>query len=358
MKALIALEELIKQDETYVKLAKKQLVAHESGENRLSKMVKASTETSLLDASERLEKNRLKLQELLKMDMAELEQEERIRDAVIRKNYFHYQNSRIKRDKAHPSDVKIEAMHIIDELPVDKDIGIEDDILFHIAEKSLKMELSLHEKIDDKLLEIKERFETLLGKPNEDEISELGLLSHQITILVLQLNVLIENIEQIIEDKNEKNRAEEKDEIPPFKGLPKFEDWWIKELWSHHQAYFGLFKWKQIIAGLCLTSLQKEAWDNIFSNWVHIKKYITTKGPQAYKYNLAFDKLAAEFCDLEEELSIDGLESMESIIKKLSQVEDFTKEVASHQLITEYTQFKKEQLGFQEPAKKVPKKKK
>jgi hypothetical protein len=352
MKALIALEELIKEDEAHIKLAKKQLAAHESGENKLSKLNKASTEATLHDASERLEKNRLKLQELMKLDIAELEKEERIRDAVIRKNYYHYQKSRIKRNKTHSNDVKIEAMMIIDELPKDKDVGIEDDILLNIAEKSFKMQLSLHERIDDRLMEIKQRFEDLLGKTSEEEISELILLDHQIAIMVLHLAILIENIEQIIEDTNEKNKAQDKDELPPFKGLPKFEDWWITELWSNHQAYFGLYKWKQIIAGLCLTSMQKEAWDIIFAKWVHIKQYIFSKGTQAYKYNFAFDSLAAEYCDLEEELSLDSLKSMESIIQKLSQMEDFTKQTDSHALITEYAQFKKEMLHVEDKEKK------
>lgn len=356
MKALIALEELIKEDEAHIKLAKRQLAAHESGENKMSKMVKASTETSLHDATERLEKSRLKLQELMKHDMAELEKEERIRDAVIRKNYFHYQNSRIKRNKTYSNDVKIEAMMIIDELPKDKDVGIEDDILFNIAEKSFKMQLSLHERIDDRLIEIKNRFDDLLGKTSEEEIDELGLLKEQIAIVVLHINVLIENIEQIIEETNEKNKAEGKDELPPFKGLPKFEDWWINELWSNHQAYFGLFKWKQIISGLCLTTMQKEAWEIIFAKWVHIKKYINTKGSQAYKYNFAFDSLATEYCDLEEELALESLKSMESIVNKLSKVEDFTKHTDEHKLISDYTQFKREMLNFTDPEKKSNKK--
>jgi len=358
MKAIIALEELIKQDEAHVKLAKKQLAAHESGENRLSKMVKASTETSLEEASGRLDKNRIKLQELLQKDIAELEKEERLRDAVIRKNYFHYQKSRIQRNKTHSNDVKIEAMMIIDELPIEKDIVIEDDILYNIAEKSYKMQLSLHERLDDKLTEIKNRFDTLLGKLSDEEIGELGLLNQQIAILVLHISVLIENIQQIIEEINEKHRNENKDEIPPFKGLPKFEDWWISELWSNHQAYFGLYKWKQIISGLCLTTMQKEAWEIIFANWVHIKKYITSKGEQAYKYNFAFDSLASEYCDLEEELATESLESMESILKKISQAEDFSKNIAPHQLITQYAQFKREKLNFSDPVPSPIKKKK
>ena len=32
-----------------------------------------------------------------------------------------------------------------------------------------------------------------------------------------------------------------------FAGFPKYEDWWLKDLWKSHQAYFALYKWKNII---------------------------------------------------------------------------------------------------------------
>ena len=82
MKAIVALEELIKEDETHIKLAKKQLADHESGANKLSHMVKATAETSLEEASKRLETNRAKLAELLKQDLKELEKKERMQEAI------------------------------------------------------------------------------------------------------------------------------------------------------------------------------------------------------------------------------------------------------------------------------------
>lgn len=346
MKALIALEELIKEDEAHIKLAKKQLADHESEVNKLSKMAKASTEATLELATARLEKNQSKLKELLQKDLAELEKEERIKDAIKRKNYFDFQKKRIQRDKTKPNDIKLEAMMIIDELPDNEDIGIEDDILYQIAEKSIKMQLSLHEKIDDKLREIQNDFKALIEKFDDEDISDLALLSKQIAVVTLHLSVLIANIEENIEeDENE----------PPFHGLPKFEDWWIKELWVNHQAYFGLYKWRQIVAGLCRSGEQKRAWEIIFSNWISIKKYISTKGKLAYKYNYAFDTLIRDHTGLEEELATTSLESMETIIKKLTEVEDFTKppNIEEHRLITEYTQFKRAQLNYQDTKVKV-----
>ena len=352
MKAIIALEELIKEDEAHIKLAKKQLADHESGVNKLSPMVKGSTEAGFEEASKRLEKNQAKLTELLSKDLAELEKQERIKEAIIRKNYFNFQKKRIERDKTVTNDIKLEAMMIVDELPEDdEELGIEDDVLYGIAEKSIKMQLSLHERIDDKLTEIKNDFYALLEKVDEEEIKELTILSNQIAVVVLHLSVLIANIEENIEaNENE----------PPFPGLPKFEDWWINELWINHQAYFALFKWKQIVTGLCQSGEQKRAWDIIFSNWISIKKYICNKGKLAYKYNLAFDTVMNNHCGLEEELSTTSLESMESIIKKLMQVEDFSKlsNKEEHRIITKYTKFKRVQTGFQDTDNKKSKKKK
>jgi len=350
MKAIIALEELIKEDEAHIKLAKKQLADHDSGINKLSPMVKGSTEAGFEEASKRLEKNQAKLTELLTHDLVELEKQERIKEAIIRKNYFDFQKKRIKRDKSVTNDIKLEAMMIIDELPENDELGIEDDILYDIAEKSIKMQLSLHERIDDKLTEIKNDFYALLEKVDKEEIKELELLSNQIAVVILHLSVLITNIEENIE--------EDEDE-PPFPGLPKFEDWWIKELWINHQAYFSLFKWKQIVTSLCQSGEQKRAWDIIFSNWISIKKYICNKGEQAFKYNLAFDTLMNNHCGLEEELATTSLESMESIIKKLIQIEDFSKfsNEGNHNIITEYTKFKRIRTGFKDIEKKVSKKK-
>ncbi len=341
MKAIIALEELIKEDEAHIKLSKKQLSEHESGVKPLSKLAKASAESTLESATVRLEKNQNKLQELLKKDISDLEKEERMKEAIKRKNYFDFQKKRIERDVTKPNDIKLEAMIIVDELPEDKDLGIEDDILWDVAEKSIKMQLTLHEKIDNKLKEIQSDFQSLLKDLEDEDISELALLSNQIAVLVLHLSVLIENIEENIEN-DEKEL--------PFPGLPKFEDWWIQELWHNHQAYLGLFKWRQIVAGLCQNGAQKRAWDVIFANWISIKSYICHKGELAYKYNFAFDTLMQNHTGLEEELATASLISMESILYKLTKVEDFTKvDEAAHQLVTEYTKFKRVQLNYEEP---------
>ena len=338
MKAIVALEELIKEDEAHIKLVKKQLADHESGANKLSNMVKATAENTLEETTSRLEKHKLKLNELLKLDIQELEKEERLRDAVTRKNYFHYQKTRIKRDIIHASDEKLEAMHIIDELP--EGAGIEDEILFNIAEKSLKLHLSVIEDVDEKLKDITEDFNNIISDIPEDEIGDLGLLNKQITVLVLHFSVLVSNIETILEEK----------ENPNFSGFPKYEDWWIKELWINHQAYFGLFKWKEIISKLCITTDQKIAWDGMCANWISIKRYLHSKGSLAYNYTYAFDTIMKQYAGLEEELSSANLESMEKLINTLTQKEDFSqiKSQIEHKFITPYLEFKREKSHYKE----------
>lgn len=77
MKALIALEDMIKDDEVHLKLAKRQLSDHESGVKRLSPLVKASTESTIEERTIRLEKNREMLGELLKQDIKDLEKKKK-----------------------------------------------------------------------------------------------------------------------------------------------------------------------------------------------------------------------------------------------------------------------------------------
>jgi len=338
MKALVALEELIKEDETHLKLVKKQLADHESGVNKLSNMIKATAETTLEETALRLERNRLKLNELLKQDIQELEKQERLREAIQRKNYFHYQKTRIKRNVTRSNDEKIEAMMIIDELP--EEVGFEDEILYDVAEKSLKLHLSLHEGLDEQLKEIQADFNDLLADLKEEDIQDLGLLNKQIVVLVLHFSVLVSNIEANLEEDGKE----------AFKGLPKFEDWWIEELWTNHQAYFGLYKWREIISKLCITTDQKQAWDVISANWISIKRYLYGKGALAFEYNYAFDTLIRSYAGLEEELATTSLESMESIIAKLTAQEDFSKYVSKekHKYITPYVEFKRKKLNYQD----------
>ncbi len=333
MKAIIVLEELIKGEEKRVALLKRQLSEHESGTNKLTIMSKASTESALEENSALLEEHRAKLDELLKQDLKELEKEENLKEAVERKNYYHYQKIRLNRDKVTSNDVKLEAMMIIDELP--NDVHFEDKILLEIAVKTLELDLRIHEDLDKDLEAIKKEFEDLLKDTKDENIRELGLLKFQIPILVLQFSVLVANIKE--------NR--EHQELPEFSGFPKYEDWWIAELWQSHQAYFGLYKWKSIIKNLCNTSDQKRVWEVVFANWVNIKKVLSGKGKLGFEFNFIFDTLIRNHSGLEEELSKIILTTMESIVKDITAKEDFTSS-KDHNLVTDYVEYKRGKIGY------------
>ncbi len=336
MKAVIALEELIVEGEAHLKLIKKQLSEHESGEHKLSQMVLASSETALAEVTENLEKNTNMLKKFMQQDIKELEKQEKIREAIQRKNYYHFQKTRLNRSTTRKNDEKLEAMLIIDELP--EDLDFEDEDLFRVAEESLKLHLSVHEDLQEKLLNIKKDFENEIKDIKAEDIRELGVLNFRIPILILQFSTLISNIKQNIEEEH----------LPPFKGLPKFEDWWFDELWKNHQAYFGLYKWKYIISRLCNNEDQQNAWEIISTNWISMKKFLSNKGSLAYKYNLAFDNTVRTYCGLEEELATSSLESMEKIIEKLTIKEDFVKIDSDHKIVTPYVKFKREQLNYKD----------
>lgn len=334
MNAIIAVQDLIKQNNERVKILQNQLKDHESGINKLSSMAKASTENGLEKAKEALEKNEMILKELQAHDLMELEKENRIKEAIKRKNYYKYQKIRMKRDTVRTDDQKLEAMMIIDELP--DDLNFNDKDLFEIAENTIKLDLRIHDELDSELQEIKADFTELLKKIDEKDIARLGMIQIHIPILVLHLSVLVSNIEDIIEDEK----------LAPFKGLPKFEDWWIDELWTNHQAYFGLFKWKAVISSLCITFEQKSAWSKIFANWVFIKKVLNKKGKLANEFNYAFDTLIKHHTNLEEELDTKNLEIMEKIVSDITIKEDFHKFNKNHNIITQYLEFKRERLEF------------
>ena len=334
MKAIIALEEFIKEEEKRISMLKRQISDHESGENRLTRMALASTESSLEENIAMLERHKAKLDELLQKDLKELEKEEKLKDAVERQNYYYYQKVRLKRDKVTPNDVKLEAMMIIDELP--DDVVFEDQTLLEIAQKTVESNLRVHEELQEDYTAIKVEFENLLKDIKDENISDLNVLRYQIPILVLHFSVLTSNIKENIE----------LEKLPEFGGYPKFEDWWIKEMWKSHQAYIGLYKWKFIIKNLCNTSDQKKAWESIFANWFSIKKMITEKGKLGYELKFAFDYLLREFTGIEEELSTVILKTMENIVIDVTGKEDFKKVRKKHKLVTGYLEFKRKKLGY------------
>lgn len=334
MNAIIAVQDLIKQNQDRIKILKQQLKAHEEGTTKLSPMAKASTEMGLEKSITALEKNEIILKELKKRDLMDIQKEELLKESIVKTNYYKYQKIRLKRDLVMPNDQILEAMQIVDELP--HDVEIEDTEIFAIAEATINLNLRVHSELYDELGEIKKDWNELLKEIDDDCIDKLGMLNVHIPILVLHLSVLISNIQENIEE----------DSLPAFRGLPAFEDWWISELWTNHQAYFGLYKWKAIVTSLCITADQVKSWNTIFSNWLFIKKLLNDKGSRGYGYNFAFDTLVDCHTKLIEELDTNNLISMEKIVETITAREDFSKYRTKHVIETGYLKFKRDKKNY------------
>ena len=405
MESIIALEELIKGNEAKVALHKRQLEQHESGEHKLSRMSQASTENTLEIASDLLTKYQKMLEKLLLEDAEELAEKERLQIIVERKKYFDAQDSRIKLNKEQSNDKKLEVMRIISELPTE--VQFEDQELFEIATKSIELALPELNELSKLLDSIKQEFQTLIKQSEERDLQEIGTIDFLIPIIVLHSHVLLSNILENIEDKNKKaiekqanltkSKADKQEnllktlgeqenllkedadskELPQnisrikeelkklelelqnipqakeqkFSGFPKFHDWWIRELWLSHQAYFALYKWKDIISKLCITTEQKKAWSIIFDRWVFIKKLLNDKGELAFNYNFAFDTLLESHARMLEETDSKNILSMENIVKEITKKEDFTATAPFHNTNTPYLKFKKGKQSFKKEEK-------
>ncbi|AXH09527.1 hypothetical protein CP960_01475 [Malaciobacter halophilus] len=405
MESIIALEELIKENEIKIALQERQIKNHETGVNKLSRMGLASAENSLELATQLVEKYKSMLEKLQSIEGEALREKEQLAILTERKKYFDAQPSRIKLNKEESSDKKLEVLRILDELP--EGIEFEDKELFEMAEKSLELNLFELEEFHAKLEDIKSEFKAIKEQIEDENLQEFQTIDFLIPIVVLHFYVLKSNIQEHIKSMNEKALQKQKDleeekkekikkieesykeqeellqlkqadkntkkqelldiqstmktlsnkllktknikiEKPVekrFPGFPKYEDWWIRELWSSHQAYFALFRWKKIINQLCVTTEQKKAWSIIFDRWVFIKKLLNDKGKLAYHYHFAFDSLLSTYAELEEELVVKNIESMETIINKITAKEDFTKNVSFHKVITPYLEFKTEKIN-------------
>ena len=330
MKILEDLEKQIKLSESRIALARKQLESNESGKIKLSLMAVASTELSIEKNTFLLNKFKHKLRKLQSANIEELEKDEQTKANIRESNYFKYQSQRIRHTVKKTQSEINDALYILDELP--ENVRLEDIEIFQIAHKSKDLFLEIHSDLDDELLEIKSEFISLVEGNFNDTNLELKLLNYRIPIIVLQLRILLKNIRENL-DEATLNKEE-------FSGLPKFEDWWIHELWKSHQAYMGLFRWKEIILGLCITTEQRRAFEIIFKNWILVKKILNVKGNFAYFYNYAFDELIFKYAELEDEFDESNLNIMKTIVEKITEDEKFDTVSEKHSVVTPYMKFK------------------
>ena len=330
MKIIEELTEKVELSTSRIALAKKQLKKNESGKIRLSFMAIASTELCIERNTFLINKYKSKLRKLEKEDLKQLEEEEKTKEEIRENNYFKYQPQRIKRTENRNQKEIDSALSTLIDLP--EEIKLTDEEIFEISHKSSELFLDIHTDLDDDLIQIKSEFLKLIDGNFNEINNELKLLNYRIPIIILQLRILLKNLRENIEESSLEKYN--------FSGLPKFEDWWIHELWNTPEAYMGLFKWKQIILDLCISSEQKRAFEVIFKNWILVKKMLNIKGGFAYFYNYAFDEMILKYAELESEENELNLKSMKEIVSKLTKNEDFSEVSDEHNVITSYMKFK------------------
>ncbi len=321
------IEAVIKECEARISMYNRQLSEHQEGVRKLTPMAKASSEAKLDNSKEKLERYKLKQEELLEIDAQVLAKKEQELIAARRQAYFDNQERRIKRSREYKKKVKIEVLTTLAELP--EDAQFEDDELFDMAVMSLKLQIREHVEIYQTYQEIKKDFEEMLKDIDISVIDDHKIFIEHIPFVVLYLCLLSQNIKEIKKDDKK------------FSGYPKYEDWWISELWSSHQAYYALYKWREIIYNLCETKTQKKIWDKTFVQWLNIKRVLNKKGAKAFKFTLVFDKLVLKYADFEEELDEKHIASLETIMKRVTLRENFAKITKYHNINTPYLEYKK-----------------
>jgi len=335
------LKEQIKLSTSRIELAQKQLESYKSGLTKLSLMSAASVELSIEKNQFLLHKCQQKLKKLELKDIKELEEKEKQKEYIRENNYYKYQSLRIKHDKTQTTKKIKGALSLLEEVP--SKIKLKDEEIYAISHKSDEVFLSIHADLDDELIEIKSEFMELVENSFNETNNELKLLNYRIPIIILQLKVLLENIKENLEDDNLNTNT--------FTTLPRFQDWWIHELWTTHLAYMGLYEWKEIVLSLCISTEQKRAFEVIFKNWILIKKILNAKGGYAYLYNQAFDDMICKYAQLEDEYDKTNLNENETLILELTKNEDFSSVSKKHEVLTSYMQFKIEKEREKENSK-------
>ncbi len=344
--SILALEKLIKENEDKISNCTIQLRELEAGNISLSPMKTASVENTLEEATKAYETYKELYDAIPQTKKDQLHEQIRIQEALAKESYYKLQKLRLKRSKNITRDQKLEAMMILDELS--NDIHFDDKELLQIADVILKNNIRKVADLEKDYQEIKNDFTSELEKLEDNkDLKHFAFLDSYIPIVVLHFSSLIKNIQDTIDEYNEKLKERKSSDKPMvFKGLPRYEDWWFEELFKNHQAYFGLYKWKDIITNMCITQQQQILWDKIFTNWLMIKKILNNKDENAYDYNFIFDMMLQKYVDLEEEINIDNLKSMEKIVYNITAKEDFLHSKTAHKIETTYLQYKTEKINL------------
>jgi len=334
--SIFALEKLILENKEKMSNCTKQLQDVRSEKIKVSPMKLASIENTLEESTIAYDTYKHMYDEIPKEEKDKFKELARVQEALSKQTYYKMQKIRLKRNKNLTRDQKLEAMMIMDELP--DDINFDDKELLEISQIVIRNNIRKVSDLEAELIIIKNEFNSKLNSLEDGkDLKHFSFLDTYIPIIVLHFSSLVKNINELILEHNENHEDKIK-----FSGLPKYEDWWIEELFINHQAYFALFKWKDIIRNQCINEQQEIIWNKIFNNWLMIKKILNSKDENAYDYNFIFDELIEKYALLEEELDMSNLISMEEIIKTITQKEDFTSTKSIHNIETTYYTWKKQ----------------
>ena len=331
MKAMIALEKLIKDIELRISISKGQLARHNSGEEKLSLLSQSSAENSLDKHIPLLEQYKKIFNDFKKIEKEDSFEHRRLRAAVERKKYYKYHKKVNKKVKYKENDEKIEATMIIDELP--EEFIIEDRELFEMTTKNVELYLIFHPNAEEDLIKIRDEFNNLIKDYTDENIKSLELLNYMIPIVIFHFHLFILNI---IDYKN--NELDEKIEEIDF--FPKYQDWWIINMWSCDNAYFALFQWKNIVSDLCMDQNLKDVWEIIFNNWIFVKSLLCEKSTVAYEYQYIFDSLLCDYVKLESEIDAKVILNSQDALKEFILSENLFLVKKDHHVITPYVSFK------------------
>lgn len=334
MKAMIALEKVIKDIELRISISKTQLALHESGEEKLSHLSKSSAENSLEKNIPLLNKYRKIFKVFKRVNKEDLFEHRRLSSAIERKKYYKHHKKEKKEVRYKENDEKIEATMIIDELP--EEFEIEERELFEITSKNIEQYLNFHPNAEDDLQKIRNEFNNLIKDYTDENIKSLELLNYMIPIVIFHFHLFIINI--ITYKNNEVN--EEIDERDKINFFPKYQDWWISNMWSCDNAYFALFQWKNTITNLCMHKNHKDVWEIIFNNWIFVKSLLCEKSTVAYEYQYIFDSLLYDYVKLESETDESIILDSQNELKEFMLNENLFHFKDNHHVITPYVSFK------------------
>ncbi len=341
--SIYALEKLLKEYESNIANASKQLKDLDSGKITLSPLKVASVENTLEFSTAEYEKYKAIYDAIPEKEKEDFRNLQAVQELLAKQSYYKLQKIRLKRNLNLKRNQRLEAMMVLDELP--EDVHFEDAQLIEVTNIIIKYNARESVELIAELGIIREEFDKRLeALKDKEDLKHFNFLDTYIPIIVLHFSSLVKSIEETIILHNEKAQETEGEKEPTplinFNGFPKYEDWWFEELFQNHQAYFALYLWKEDIKEICMSEQQKGLWEKIFSNWLMIKKILNAKEENAFDYNFIFDDMIKKYSKVEEELDSTILEKNEKTLSNQMKRIDINKFKKEHESTTLYKNWK------------------